>query len=206
MISVALNSFENGTQGQHAFALSSAAYLEDMVNNPVFLEKLKTVTYSRNIYFPNDTIQIEATNDDLIRVITGGIEWMANPTGHKPDNEIDLKVRLEDMPNGIYGGADHPDPTIKTSKKFFAQWFSENNWIALAGHWFHEWLHVAGFQHKFRQPSEQPDYNDAVYTVGNLLVNAYAEGQNKDVAGKAAEYFSAYHIPKEYMTKNIALA
>ena len=203
---VKLQNFENATSGQHAFALSTVGRLEGMVNNPVFLDRLGKVTYTRNIYFPNDRYQIEATNEDLVRVITTGAEWKADPTGHHPDYQIDLFVRLEQMPDGILGGVDHPDRTIKTSTQFFQEWYGNNNWVALAGHWFHEWLHTAGFQHAFRGPDEEPDYGDAVYVVGNLLVNveverwqqkAYAEEVGRGVLSMSTDYFDAYSIPRE---------
>ncbi|WP_164020859.1 hypothetical protein [Pyxidicoccus trucidator] len=196
MIKVTLQSFENATQGQQSFGLSTTRYLEDMVNDPTFLGRLISVPYTRNIYFPNDKYQIEATNDDLVRVITGGLEWRAIPSG-VPDNEIDLQVKLVPNEDGILGGADHPDPTIKTNPVYYNRWYEANDWLSLAGHWFHEWLHVAGFQHAYREAGVGPDFGDAVYVVGNLLVEVArerAEVQKSGVPSRLGQgYFDLYH-------------
>jgi hypothetical protein len=175
MIAAILQSFPDVLAEQLVFARLATSHLQDMVNNPTFLDRLKTVTYTRNIYFPNNKYQIEATNADLLRVITGGAEWQVNPGSLPPDHEIDINARLETFPTGILGGANHPDPTIRTSATFFESWRQQNDWLSLAGHWFHEWLHVAGFQHAFRAPGVPPDFGDAVYTVGYLLIRVEQE-------------------------------
>ena len=182
-------------------------HLERMVNNPLFLGRLHALQFAPTLFAPDNNRK--ATNQDVVRVISGGIEWLMVPQGTSSiDYQLDMWTSLVNISNTtVVGGVTPPDPTIETSITYFQQWQTNNDWLSLAGHWFHEWMHTAGFLHIIGSDSM---FMDAVYTVTGMMLSVETSrlrqmGLMKSrssgaqyIEGLGKGYFEGYQIPVEY--------
>ena len=193
MITVTIQSLENASGAQQAYAEAASNWLEDIVNRPEFADGVQHATYNPTLFRMDTGQDVPVTNDILWQCIAGGREWQ------QPfDAEIDLQARLEPMAANVLGGVTPPSSLIVTNTLFFNQWMNANDMLSLAAHWFHEWLHTAGVLHQ----SATADYNDAVYVLGYLVVRV-GRGEvdkkfsdqvlNRSMLGKG--YLDAYHNP-----------
>ncbi|MCE7070894.1 hypothetical protein LZG74_11305 [Dyadobacter sp. CY327] len=210
MTRVILNEFpDNGyqavTEEQRHFAISAVTHLEEMVNNPEYFKQLAS-TKLKNIKLLIDPVNWkyqEATNDDFHRIIRAGIEVRRPEDMHVPDdNDINIYAALEKRDEGSLGGVTPGKRTIVTNIEKFNEWLEDDNWILLAGHWFHEWLHTSGLYHL---NPDVADFKDGVYVAANLLVDVEAQRQislgekeSSGIVDKVKAFYDAYGIPEQY--------
>src|SRR5688500_10141173 len=96
MLTVNLQTFKNSTPAQQQFALSAMGHLERMVNNPFFLGRLHAIQFAPTLFAPDNSRQ--ATNQDVVQVISGGIEWLMVPQGtSSTDYQLDIWTSLVDI-------------------------------------------------------------------------------------------------------------
>lgn len=104
---------------------------------------------------------IKIGNEQILEIIQTGTERKT-----LPDN-TNLLIFLDDSLGGSTVGKVNPgDPTIRTNVSFFNYWIKNNDYLALATHWIHEWLHVAGIYHKGRRVGA----NDVNFTIGKIAI------------------------------------
>jgi len=160
---------------EQAFARRAVTTLQDVLNDPIFLQQVRQATFSSSRFQTDDGSYREATNEEIAQLIEQGKEYL------KPaDGVVNLQVRLKRLwSRKVVGGVTPPNPEITTNTRFFDQWLAQGDALSVAAHWFHEWLHVAGLRHA----SSNSDYSDATYQIRNLVVTV---GQGQAQAALAA--------------------
>lgn len=161
MINVILHALANSSASQQAFADTAVRTLGNVLNDPAFLPLVRGGAYSSSRFQTDDDRFVEASNDDIVTLIQTGKEYQT-----LADGTIDISVSLGQLGGRVMGGSTPPAPLITTNTRFFDDWQATGDALSLAAHWFHEWLHVAGLRHLRRRP----DFQDAVYQLGEMVV------------------------------------
>jgi hypothetical protein len=168
MIKVVLHEIRNAGPKQTDIAQRAAALLERVVNLPEFQARVAETQYTYIARQDGDDAPA-----DVLTAIRNGVEL-----GTAADGSIDLTVSLEVFryghlfPNHATIGKTPPGgPVIRTSYWWINRWIAKDDVAALAGHFMHEWMHVAGYTH--RTTSGEP--LDVAYAVGNIAEQMAAE-------------------------------
>lgn len=173
MIKVELRAVTNADDNRKAFANKTVTKLEAIINDPSFTAKLQSASYTGRRYRNDAGVLVDATNEVVNQVIIGGKE---RRTG--PDGIVDLQVTFAGLskPRTV-GFVSPPSPLITTNTRFVDAW-QPDDYLSLAAHWMHEWMHVAGFRHR------PDDRTDVPYSIGTFVKEvgralAMAEGLDK---------------------------
>jgi hypothetical protein len=159
-IQVKLNRLQNAGPKQAAIAEQAVTLLQSALNHPEFKSRAMTAEYAT--WHQND--------HGHTRELPVARVWQIIETGQElhtgKDYEIDLDVRLRRLfrPN-VLGYTDIGGPTITTNTRFINQCIRHDDAASLASHWFHEWLHVAGFFHHGGNSTR----GDVAYVLGDLI-------------------------------------
>lgn len=171
------------------FATNSTQLLQRIVNDPIFAEKIQTAQFSSRRFVQDNGTVINATNELISQIISGGKESKTDP-----DGVINLQVAIRKLGSSTVGSVMPPSPLITTNITFFENWESEGDTLSLAAHWLHEWLHVAGFRHASRRPNR----TDVSYLVGTLVIETgrsfLAFFGRSDAERQGQGYFDAYDL------------
>lgn len=158
-IRVKLNNLENAGPKQTAIARQAVELLEQALNHPKFKQQ---VIGARFAAWHQDE-QARVRKLPVARV------WQIIETGQElgtsKDFEIDLHVHLRWMRRDVLGWTDIGGPIIHTNSRFVKDCIRDDDAAALAAHWLHEWLHVAGFFHEGGNHTR----GDAAYVLGDLV-------------------------------------
>ena len=169
------------------------ATLKTILNAPAFLPLVRTTAYSSSRFQTDDDRLVEASNDEIVTLIQTGKEYQTPANG-----TVDIAVSLDQLGQRVMGGSTPPNPLITTNTLFFDDWQATGDALSLAAHWFHEWLHVAGLRHRHRRP----DFQDAVYQIGEMVVTVgqqQAPPPPQQVANKAAAHAAAPTPDQSYL-------
>ncbi|REC61867.1 hypothetical protein DRF65_14140 [Chryseobacterium pennae] len=161
---VSLDNFKGSNVGdsEKKFADNAVSLLTEIVNDEKFLSGVKEAKFSYSTLYDDNGKYVKVNNDQILEIINTGKERKT-----LPDNTINLLIILDDSLGGSTVGEVNPgDPTIRTNVSFFNYWIKKDDYLSLAAHWIHEWLHVAGIYHKGRRV----DANDVNYTIGKIAV------------------------------------
>lgn len=161
---VSLDNFKGSNVGESEkkFADNAVSLLTEIVNDEKFLSSVKEAKFSYSILYDDNGKYVKVNNEQILEIIKTGKERKT-----LPDNIINLLIILDDSLGGSTVGAVNPgDPTIRTNVSFFNYWIKKVDYLSLAAHWIHEWLHVAGIYHK----GHRVDANDVNYTIGKITV------------------------------------
>lgn len=161
MPTVALHSLGNSTPAQQQFAEQAVKLLEQVLNTPDFLARVRTSQYSSRRFQTDDNRYVDISNEEIAAAIQSGKEYR-----QPANNTVDISAALSKLGRKVVGGMTPPNPLITTNTRFFDDWLATADALSLAAHWFHEWLHVAGLRHL----SRKPDFQDAVYQIGKLVI------------------------------------
>lgn len=163
MPKITLHSLGNANQTQKDFATKAIRRLKAVLNDEDFISRVLEADYSGRKFKGDDGADTEATNEQIVEIITTGKERKTDP-----DNEVDLQIKLSPLEDGVVGSVTPPSRIITTSTTYFNEWMEAKQPLSLAAHWMHEWLHVAGFRNA--NSEGKPDTNDVNYSIGRLVV------------------------------------
>lgn len=139
---VVLHSLSRANAAHRRIADQSVSLLERIVNSEAFAQTVLNEEYTSALIRREGDRYEQTTNDELLETIKTGREW-----GTAPDHEIALHVTLTRYRREV-GSVDYPGALlIDTSTWYVNQCIRYSNPAALAAHWLHEWLHVAGYAH-----------------------------------------------------------
>ena len=85
--------------------------------------------------------------------------------GTATDGEIDLAVRLAELPEGVVGETTPGKLPFRTARWFIQGCVEDDDVVSPACHFIHEWLHVAGFYHS----PDNKARGDVSYLVGDIV-------------------------------------
>lgn len=140
------------------FAVRAVEKLQLVINDPRFRTKLDSAQYVGRRFETAEGRMIDASNDLVRDIITGGKE-----RGTSPDGVIELQVRFARLlRRGTLGFVLPSSPIITTNTRFFDLW-QPDDYLSLAAHWMHEWMHVAGFRHG-------DGAADVAYSIGDFVI------------------------------------
>lgn len=154
-----VNLIELGRAGPKQTAIINRAIglLQKAINHPDFQSGVIMATYSGAWFEPMGR---QLTTAEIYAVISGGIE-----SGATADGAIDLKIRLGRKRRGILGSTPLGRFPITTAYWLVDDCIALDQPEELAGHFMHEWLHVAGFYHYPKKGVQR----DVPYVVGELV-------------------------------------
>jgi len=162
MINVVLHDILNAGPNQVDLANRAAALLQRVVNDQMFASELQHIQFSYIQRVDDDN-----RPEDILTAIINGQEYRT-----QPDGTIDLTVRLQNfkykgiIPNHkTIGATPVGGPVILTSYFFMNIWVANDDVVSVAGHFMHEWMHVAGYSHL----TSAGDQYDVPYAVGYLV-------------------------------------
>ncbi|MGJ1536517.1 hypothetical protein ACR784_15985 [Sphingobacterium multivorum] len=189
---VSLDNFKGGNIGdsEKKFANDAVSLLIEIVNDAKFLNSFKGAKFSHSTLYDDNGKYIKIGNEQILEIIQTGKERKT-----LPDNTINLLIFLDESLGGSTVGKVNPgDPTIRTNVSFFNYWIKNDDYLALAAHWIHEWLHVAGIYHK----GCRVDANDVNYTIGKIafevgksIIVKTKKGSNKNKEAAGQGYIEA---------------
>lgn len=151
----------DGTAEQQSLAESCAKILEEIINQVKFTEKVKLTKFASPTRWNENGRYVKVSNDEIIQIIKQGRE-----RGTMADNQINLMVALKQLRDRTVGAVKPGELLITTNISFFDRWTEKSDFVSLAAHWLHEWLHVAGFLHKSRFVNRK----DISYAIGRITV------------------------------------
>ncbi len=163
MTKITLHSLGNANQTQKDFDTKAIRRLKAVLNDEAFISRVSEADYSGRKFKIDDGTETEATNEQILEIISTGKERKSDP-----DNEVDLQIKLSQLDDEVAGSVTPPSRIITTSTSFFNDWMESKQPLSLAAHWMHEWLHVAGFRHV--KINGKPDSNDVGYSIGRFVV------------------------------------
>jgi predicted TIM-barrel fold metal-dependent hydrolase len=159
MINVVLRSFASTEPSHRTFADRAVDVLRAVVNDPRFLDGVRTSSFSSSRRLTTDGLRRSMTPEQVAELIAEGRE-----IGTGADATIDLHIVVEAMHGSTVGYVNVPDTVIHTSRAFLDEWMRNDDPLSLAAHWMHEWMHVVGFEHpRFGKR------RDVAYRVGDLV-------------------------------------
>lgn len=136
--------------------------IEEVVNSEDFAARVSGATFLDTSWEnASGQVKMNLTNQEILSAIRGGAE-----SGTPRDGVISLSVQLYRSPalvSSVIGYSD--EGWIYTRKR----WFRTNSDEAVAGHWMHEWCHVAGFRHDFGRTSRRSA--SVPYVVGEIVAD-----------------------------------
>jgi hypothetical protein len=137
---------------------AARALLEETLNRPDFQEAVRQAVFSDNRFVkPDGTELTDLTNDQILDIILKGVE-----SDTKPDYVLQLHVRFH--PFGSAVGETDENEVIHDL------WyvFERSSEAEVAGHWLHEWSHIAGFRHDWEDTPRRA--TSVPYLLGDLLI------------------------------------
>jgi hypothetical protein len=184
MITVTLRPLSDDHSHRTDFAMKTVEKLQAIVNDPRFDEKLQSATYKSRRFLNDAGVFVDANNDLVRQIIIGGKESKT-----APDGTIDLQITFAKLRPKILGYVLPPNPVITTNTIFVDDLQSRNDYLSLAAHWMHEWMHVAGFYHPRWKAK-----GDVAYSIGNFVTDvglalAGQEDFNKGVAQQLGQLY-----------------
>jgi hypothetical protein len=165
MIKVNFRGISNNGPKQEAIARRACAALEKALNHPSFAEQVGSARYEETRFEDEDGRSFSVPPEEVYRYIASGAEL-----GTASDSTIDIEVSLEDR-NDV-GGTWPGILPFYTSYWFINECIeADNDYISLASHFIHEWLHVSGFYHY----PDNDARNDVPYTVQEIISDILKE-------------------------------
>ena len=157
MTTVKLHLLQGLNHKGKAKAEAVCALLEKTINTPAFQQAVLTAKFSdiRLEQPDNGPDRTDLTNQEILDILLSGVEYKS-----PPDGEIGLKVKFHPFGSAI-GSSKNGE--IDTLRRFF----NRSSLAQVAGHWLHEWCHVAGFHHDYARTARRP--NSVPYLIGSLL-------------------------------------
>lgn len=136
--------------------------LEDVVNSDDFAARVIGATFlDASWEDASGHVRTNLANRQILAVIRDGAE-----SGTPRDGVISLSVQLyrsAALASSVIGYSD--EGWIYTRKR----WFRTSSDEAVAGHWMHEWCHVAGFRHDFDRTSRRSA--SVPYLIGEIVAD-----------------------------------
>lgn len=159
MTQVQLLAMADFNEWQTAKAEQARKLIELTVNTQAFQQAVLNAKFlDSRLERSNGQVVTNLTNAQILATILEGEE-----RGSVVDGVIGLRVALYYKKLSSAIGHYQP-PTIFTNTRFF----NPADPIHIAGHWMHEWLHAAGFDHDYKPTSRRAQ--SVPYLVGDLLV------------------------------------
>ena len=159
-IKVTLQKISNNGPKQEAFAIRACEALEEALNHPDFNERVVNATYKETRFRDGSGRWFSVPAHEIPDYITSGIE-----RGTTRDSEIDIKVYLKWFRSGILGSTTLGKLPFYTAFWFINGCIESDDYISLARHFIHEWLHVSGFYHYPNNKARK----DVPYVVGDIV-------------------------------------
>jgi hypothetical protein len=159
-ISVKLHEITNAGAKQRDIAGRACAALETALNHPDFKSRVESATYEETRWWDARGNSRSIPKAEIYGYVAYGLE-----RDTPADQEIDIKVKLARM-NSV--GSTIPGKLpFRTAYWFINECIETDDVASLAGHFFHEWLHVAGFHHY----PDNSARNDVPYVLGQIVID-----------------------------------
>lgn len=164
MLIVTLHEITGAGPKQSSIAGAAADLLQRVVNLDEFRSRVASLQFSYISRIDHDDAP-----GDVIKTILEGREYKTDA-----DGTIDLRVALSVfyrwppflhiLNTTTMGMTPAGGPVIQTGYWFINQCIARGDVAALAGHFLHEWMHVAGYTHR----TTAGDPQDVAYAVGTV--------------------------------------
>ena len=158
-IRVTLHELAGADEAQLVLARRAAAALQEAVNDPAFEGRVAAAPYKATMFSDGDK-SWSVPPAYVYSIIESGAE-----RGTAEDREIDLEVRLDDLPKGVVGETTPGKLPFRTARWFIQGCVEDDDVVSPACHFVHEWLHVAGFYHC----PDNRARGDVSYLVGDIV-------------------------------------
>lgn len=181
-ISVKLHEIINAGPEQSDFATRACSALEKALNHPDFKSRVESATYKETRWWDARGNSRSIPTSEIYGYIASGLE-----RDTPADQEIDIKVKLASISS--VGSTIPGKLPFRTAYWFINECIAEDDVARLAGHFLHEWLHVAGFHH-------HPDNNardDVPYVLGKLVVELLADREGFTASSTVEKAVAAAH-------------
>lgn len=183
-ISVKLHEIKNAGPKQTDIAGRACAALETALNHPDFKRLVESATYEETRWWDAQGNSRSTPKAEIYGYVASGLE-----RDTPADKEIDIKVKLARMSS--VGSTIPGKLPFRTAYWFINECIESDDVASLAGHFLHEWLHVAGFHH-------YPDNSargDVPYVLGELVIELLGDREGFAASAAVAKDVAAapYH-------------
>src|SRR5687768_4301825 len=137
-IKVILHEVAGADARQLGLARRAAAALERALNHPEFAGRVAAAPY-KETRFSDGARDCSIAPSEIEGIIASGAE-----RGTEADAEIDLRIRVAPLPEGVVGETTPGTLPFRTARWFLEGCRHQEDVVTLARHFIHEWLHVAG--------------------------------------------------------------
>lgn len=153
----------NANAWQRAKAEEARSLLQSTVNSQRFQAAvLKSSFLDVRLMKPDGSTLSGLSNQQILNLIVYGTE-----SGTFADGVIGLNIALYNkLFSSAIGWTDDENGVIHTHQKFF----NGAEPIEIAGHWLHEWTHLAGFRHDYARTARRD--RSVPYLIGELLIQS----------------------------------
>ena len=161
MTQVRFTGIANASDWQRTKAEEARRIIEATINAPAFQQAVLKASFLDVRFIRTDgTSAGPLGNQEILNVILSGAE-----NGSRPDGIIALTIALyRKVFSSAIGWSD--GGTIHTRDRFF----NSAEPTEIAGHWLHEWTHVAGFRHDYERTARRDC--SVPYLIGELLIES----------------------------------
>lgn len=159
---------------QEVIARRACAALEQALNHPSFAGRVASAPYLETRFWDEDWNSFSVPPQEVYNYIASGAEM-----GTAGDSTIDIEVCL--MKRNDVGGTVPGELPFYTSYRFIDGCIEWDDYISLAEHFIHEWLHVAGFHHHPDNDARE----DVPYTVHEIVGDILKDMAKAARAGRA---------------------
>ena len=183
-ISVKLHEITNAGPKQKDIARRACAALETALNHPDFKSRVESATYKETRWWDARGNSRSIPKEEIYGYVASGLE-----RDTPADQEVDIKVKLARM-NSVGSTVPGKLP-FRTAYWFINECIEEDDVASLAGHFLHEWLHVAGFHHY----PDNSARDDVPYVLGELAIELLGDREGFTASAAVAEDVAAapYH-------------
>jgi hypothetical protein len=159
-ITVKLHQIINAGPKQTDIAKRACAALETALNHADFKKRVEAATYKETRWWDRRGNSRSIPVSEIHGYVAGGLERDTTA-----DQEIDIKVKLARMDS--VGSTVPGKLPFRTAYWFINECIAKDDPAPLAGHFLHEWLHVAGFHH---YPTNSAR-DDVPYVLGQIVID-----------------------------------
>jgi hypothetical protein len=163
-IKVKLHEIINAGPKQTDIAKRACTALETALNHADFRKRVEAATYKETRWWDRDGNSRSIPVAEIYGYVAAGLE-----RDTAADQEIDIKVKLARM-NSVGSTVPGKLP-FRTAYWFVNECITRDDPARLAGHFLHEWLHVAGFHHHPNNSAR----DDVPYVLGEIVIELLKE-------------------------------
>lgn len=146
--------------GTSAFFERVCRLLTDVVNSPVFHDRINSQSFGR--------VRCSGAAMDARGILC--IMRRGHEADTVPDNRIDISVTLHQLDDKEFGRVEPPSREIYLDFRFVRDCIAEDNVVHTMRVLLHEWLHSAGFRHE-----SENGWHEVAFVVDSIAARVALE-------------------------------